>query len=98
MGYSITCPCTFCMSLRRSGENIPCASSCRHRIFSSLPSYLCPDVPSSRQGVHASSFNASETFTAFRIIRNVLIFFFWWIWLAEAAPAFSLGDAEMIGT
>lgn len=38
MGYSVTCPCTFCMLLRRSGKSIPGASSYRHRSFSSLPS------------------------------------------------------------
>lgn len=38
MGYSITCLGTFCMLLRRSGKNIPGASGCMHRSFSSLPS------------------------------------------------------------
>lgn len=98
MGYSITRPCTFCMLPGRSGENIPGASGCRHRSFSSLPSgCLCPDVPSCRQGIHPSSFNASETFTAFRLIRDVLAFFVWGLQSAEAAPAFSLGGVEIMG-
>lgn len=99
MGYSITCLGTFCMLLRRSGKNIPGASGCIHRSFSSFPSgRLCPYVPSSRQNIRPSSFNASETFTAFRLIRDVLTFFVWGLQSAEAAPAFSLGCVDMMGT
>lgn len=57
-----------------------------------------PDVPSSRQGVHPSSLNASETCTAFRLIGDVFAFFLCGVWLAEAAPAFSLRGVEMMGT
>lgn len=48
-------------------------------------------VPSSRQGIHPSSFNASETFTAFRLIRDVLTFFVWGFWLLKLLLPFHWG-------
>lgn len=75
MGYSITCPCTFLHVTQEKGREHPWCKWLRDRSFSSLPSgHLCPDVPSSRQDIRPSSFNASETFTAFMLIRDVLTF------------------------
>lgn len=70
--------CIFCMFLRRHGENIPGVSGCGCRSFSCFPSDACilsqAMCPVPRRGIH-HRFNASETFTTNRLIRDALTFF-----------------------
>lgn len=78
MRGSIPALCVFCTFLRRHGESIPGVRGCGRGSFSCLPSdagifaqAMCP-VP--RRRIH-HRFNASETFTTNRLIRDALTFF-----------------------
>lgn len=78
MRGSIPALCIFCTFLRRHGESIPGVCGCGRGSFSCLPSdagifsqAMCP-VP--RRRIH-HRFNASETFTTNRLIRDALTFF-----------------------
>lgn len=82
MRYSIMCPSTLWMLLRKSGKSTPGASGCRHRSFSlgalcllQMPvSFHRLMFPVPRRGIR-HWFNAIETFITNRLIRDALTFF-----------------------